>query len=422
MQPIAIAFLAAATFAFALQAWLLLRQMAHLRGRPGAPGASSPKALPASRHRRAADYALAKARVSLFELALGTALMVWWTLGGGLDTLDRLWRNTGLGGMAAGIGVMGSLLTVGALVDLPIAAYRTFSIERRLGFNRARASTFLADAAKALALTLLLGLPLAAALLWLAESAGPYWWIGAWAACALFAAAMVWAFPRIIAPLFNRFTPLQDGALGARIEALLRGTGFGAQGVYVMDGSRRSEHGNAYVMGLGRQKRIVLFDTLVRALTPSEVEAVLAHELGHFHHGHVVKGLGWLGLSGLGICAAMGWLVAEPGFCVGLGLTQPSPYGALSLLLVCAPLLASYAQPALAALSRFHERQADDYAAAQVGAQHLASALAKLYRENAMTETPDPLYSAFFDTHPPLAVRVARLIGHTTPTTREAYA
>jgi STE24 endopeptidase len=258
--------------------------------------------------------------------------------------------------------------------------------------------------------------------LWLMGAAGRYWWVYAWGTWMAFAMLTLWAFPRVIAPLFNRFTPLADQTLRERIEALLRRAGFASRGIFVMDGSRRSGHGNAYFTGLGREKRIVFFDTLLETLSPTEVEAVLAHELGHFRRRHVQKGLAWLGGVSLGAFGLLGWIAQQPWFYDGLGLTHPSAHGALALFLLSVPLLGFFLQPIVARMSRAHEYQADDYAAGQVSPEALISALVKLSKENASTLTPDPLYSAFYDTHPPAPLRIAHLLQKNPVSTGEVYA
>jgi STE24 endopeptidase len=307
------------------------------------------------------------------------------------------------------------LLLVG-LVDLPFAWYRQFRIEQKFGFNRMTLPLWLADLAKSLLLTALLGLPLLAAVLWLMDRAGPAWWLYAWLLWVGFNALVLVLYPTVIAPLFNRFEPLKDGGLAERIAALLARTGFSSKGVFVMDGSRRSAHGNAYFTGLGRAKRIVFFDTLIERLQPAEVEAVLAHELGHFKLRHIAKRLAFSFLASLAFLALLGWLITQTWFYTGLGVT-PSVTGsnhgvALVLFALVLPVFTFVFAPIASLLSRKHEFEADAFAARHASARDLVSALVKLYQDNASTLTPDPLHSAFYDSHPPASIRIERLAQH----------
>jgi STE24 endopeptidase len=296
-----------------------------------------------------------------------------------------------------------------ALAGWPFSLYRVFGIETRFGFNRMGWRLYLLDVLKSLALMLVLGLPLLALILWLMQSAGRYWWWYAWLAWAGFSLALTWAYPAFIAPLFNRFQPLGDASLRERIEALIARCGFSSRGIYVMDGSRRSAHGNAYFTGFGANKRIVLFDTLIERLDPEEIEAVVAHELGHFRLHHIRWRLVITLALGLGGLSVLGWLSAQPRFYTAFGVATPSPHMALLLFVLVLPILTFWLSPLGAAWSRRHEFAADRYATAQANAAQLASALVKLYRENATTLAPDKIYSAFFDSHPPAPVRIARL-------------
>ena len=296
-----------------------------------------------------------------------------------------------------------------AILELPFSVYHTFVIEERFGFNRTSAATFAADLVKQALLMLLLGVPLAWAALWLMQESGRLWWFYLWLLWASFSLLMLWAYPAIIAPLFNKFTPLEDQTLQQRIQSLLDRCGFRSQGIYVMDGSRRSGHGNAYFTGLGRNKRIVFFDTLLKTLETDEIEAVLAHELGHFKRRHVQKRIVTMMLTSLGGLALLGWLIEQTWFYQGLGVQQPSNHLALLLFLMVAPIFTVFLQPLASWFSRKHEFEADDYAAEQASAADLVRALVKMYKENASTLTPDPLYSAFHDSHPPAPVRVAHL-------------
>jgi STE24 endopeptidase len=301
-----------------------------------------------------------------------------------------------------------SVLVLLSVLSLPFSVYRTFVIESRFGFNRTTPAVFVADQLKGLALLLLLGTPLVLLVLWLMRSAGSAWWLYAWAAWVGFTLALTWAFPTLIAPLFNKFTPLADAALRERIEALLERCGFHSRGIFVMDGSRRSSHGNAYFTGVGNAKRIVFFDTLIESLEPAEIEAVLAHELGHFRRKHVRKRLALAVVLALAGFALLGWLVQAPWFYAALGV-QPSPHMALLLFMLVVPVFTFPLTPLASWLSRRHEFEADAYAVAQADGPSLAHALVKLYRDNATTLTPDPLHSSFYDSHPPAPIRVARL-------------
>lgn len=393
----------------AVRLWLALRQIAHIgRYRREVPQAFRSKVSLAD-HQKAADYTVVKTRMGRWELIFEAALLLLWTLGGGLDLLDGLWRMLGLPELATGVGVLLSLAVIGALLDLPFGAYRTFVIEERFGFNRTGPGLFLLDHLKQLILLLILGGVLAAGVLWTLLHAGDLWWAYAWLLWLVFSLVMVWAFPVLIAPLFNRFTPLKDEVVRRRIEDLLIRNGLSSRGIFVMDGSRRSGHGNAYFTGFGAHKRIVFFDTLIDQLATDEVEAVLAHEIGHFKHHHIGKRMlltAALSLAGL---ALVGWLMQQGWFYQGLGVTHPSGYMALALFVLALPVFTFFMQPLLAALSRRHEFQADDFAARQADAHTLIRALVKLYAENASTLTPDPIYSAFHDSHPPAPVRVAHL-------------
>jgi STE24 endopeptidase len=292
---------------------------------------------------------------------------------------------------------------------LPFSLYHTFVIEERFGFNKTTPVTFIGDLAKQGLLMLLLGVPLTWAALWLMQGSGELWWLYLWLLWAGFSLLMFWAYPAVIAPLFNKFTPLDNEQLQQRIQALLDRCGFKSKGIFVMDGSRRSGHGNAYFTGMGRNKRIVFFDTLLETLEADEIEAVLAHELGHFKRRHVQKRIVIMMLMSLGGLALLGWLIQQTWFYQGLGVTQPSNHLALLLFLMVTPVFTLFLQPLASWFSRRHEFEADDYAASQSSAGYLIRALVKLYKENANTLTPDPLYSAFYDSHPPAPVRVAHL-------------
>ena len=410
MNSFTLVFLTALTAATAAKLWLAWRQLRHVRAhRAQVPDAFSDK-ITVAMHQRAADYTTAKTRMAMLEAVIAGVMVLAWTLGGMLGLLDRLWTATGWSTIAAGTGFLLSIFVLGTLIDLPLDAYRTFSIEKRFGFNRITSRLFVSDTVKQVALTLVIGAPLVWLVLWLMHNSGPLWWLYVWGTWLGFSLLMLWAYPVIIAPLFNKFLPLDDAMLRSRIEALLHRCGFASNGIFIMDGSRRSSHGNAYFTGLGENKRIVFFDTLLKALSPEEVEAVLAHELGHFKRRHVQKRLLSMAALSLLSLALLGWLSGQPWFYLGLGVERPSLHSALALFLLVGPVFSFFLQPLMARLMRQHEFEADDFAAEQTNAQTLVTALVKLYEENANTLTPDPVYSAFHDSHPPAPVRVAHLL------------
>ena len=389
--------------------WLSKRQERHVAAHSQTVPRDFASRVSAEEHRKAADYTIARVRFGWLEFVLSLVLLLVWTLGGALDAVDRFWTGFPLPAMLTGVAVIATVAFLSGLVGIPAALYRTFVIEERFGFNRSNVATFWTDRLKGIILTALLGLPLLMLLLWFMEAAGSYWWLFAWAAFALFSVALNWAFPRVIAPLFNRFEPLQKGEVADRLHALLERTGFRSDGIYVMDGSRRSSHGNAYFTGLGKTKRIVFFDTLLKQLSPAQIEAVLAHELGHFKRRHILKGmLLSLAMSFLGF-ALLAWLMQQGWFYAGLGVSEPSGYMALLLFMLVAPVFTFFMGPLMAWYSRRHEFEADAFAAEHADAGSLVAALVNLYRKNASTLTPDPLYSAFHDSHPPASIRIARL-------------
>ncbi|MGB5396732.1 MAG: M48 family metallopeptidase [Gammaproteobacteria bacterium] len=409
MNAFTILFVTAVLLSLVIRQWLATRQINHIVARRATVPDSFAASISLPSHQKAADYSVAKTRLGRVELMYDTALLLAWTLGGGFALLDALWAPLGWSPIVTGVAVMMSFFFLTSLLDVPFAAWMTFGLESRFGFNHTNAATFFGDLVKQALLLLLIGTPLIALVLWLMHASGSYWWLYVWLVWVGFSLLMMWAYPAVIAPLFNKFTPLEDNELRTRIESLLSRCGFTSEGIYIMDGSRRSGHGNAYFTGLGRHKRIVFFDTLLNALEPDEIEAVLAHELGHFKHKHVQKRLAAMILMSLGGMALLGWLVDQPAFYSGLGVSEPSLHMALLLFMVAAPVFAMFLQPVFSRLSRKHEFEADNFAAEQTAARHLINALVKLYRDNASTLTPDPLYSAFHDSHPPAPVRVANL-------------
>ena len=392
---------------------LSYRQLRHVaRHRHQVPTAFA-KHITLAAHQKAADYTLAKLRLDLLELPWHAALLVGWTLLGGLHTLNQMllvWMGPGL---AQQVALLAGFFVVSSVLELPWGWYRTFQLEARFGFNRSSLGLWLSDQAKGLLLGAVLGLPLAAALLWLMNSTGPTWWLWGWGLWAGFNLLLLVLYPTVIAPLFNQFQPLTDATLRTRIETLLQRSGLRAQGIYVMDGSKRSTHANAYFAGLGPAKRVVFFDTLLAQLTPTQIDAVLAHELGHLKHRHIVQRVGvMLVASGLGF-ALLGWLIDQPWFYLGLGvipnLDSANSALALLLLLINAPLFTFFATPLFSYQSRQHEFEADAYAAQHSSANDLCAALLKLYQDNASTLTPDPWYARFYYSHPPAHERLARL-------------
>jgi STE24 endopeptidase len=409
MQTLTAMFVSVLLGGLVLQLWLLSRQARHIIAHADRVPQPFADRISLEQHRKAAAYNLARLGVVRWDLALGALMTLLWTLGGGLDLLDRLVAGLGLGELPGGVVLILGVVLIGAAVDLPLSILRTFGIEQRFGFNRTTPAGFVRDRLLGAALVLLLGVPLLSGVLWLMAAAGSLWWFWVWLLWIGFSLFVTWAYPIWIAPLFNRFTPLADQALRQRLERLLRRSGFRSDGMFVMDGSRRSAHGNAYFTGFGRNKRIVFFDTLLDGLAEEEVEAVLAHELGHFRRRHVLKNLllnASLALLGL---ALLGWLAEQPWFYGGLGVARSSDALALVLFMLVLPVFSLFVSPVFAALSRRYEFEADDFAAQQTDPRHLVSGLVKMYRDNASTLTPDPLYSAFYHSHPPAPVRIAHL-------------
>jgi len=409
-------FAAALVASLLIKFWLATRQMRFVtRCRDAVPAAFA-GTVPLQAHQRAADYTVTKGRYGLLSTAFGAAVLLAWTLLGGLDALNLIVRDAvqpALGTMAYQLVLLLAFSLIGALLDLPWDLYNTFRIEQRFGFNRTSWKLYVSDALKGLLVGALIGLPIAALMLWLMGAAGSLWWLWAWCAWMLFNLAILVLYPTVIAPLFNKFEPLADEALKLRVQALMTRCGFAAKGLFVMDGSRRSAHGNAYFTGLGSAKRVVFFDTLLERLNAGEVEAVLAHELGHFKYKHVLKRMGALFALSLVAFALLGWLSQQAGFFAGMGV-QPNmraPNDALALLLflMTVPVFGFFFTPLNAMLSRRHEFEADAYACAKTSGHDLASALLKLHEDNAGTLTPDPWYARFYYSHPPASERLAAL-------------
>lgn len=409
-----VCFLLAST---AVKFWLSSRQMRHVAQHRERVPAAFADSVTADAHRRAADYTIAKGRFGLLSMAFGAAMLLGWTLLGGLDALNAALRDALLptwGALAYQVALLAVFSVISGLLELPFEWYSTFRIEQSFGFNRMTLRLWLVDLCKNALVGAIVGLPLAAAILWIMGATGSLWWLWAWGTWVGFNLLLLVIYPTVIAPLFNKFEPLADEALKARVQALMQRCGFAAKGLFVMDGSRRSAHANAYFTGLGAAKRVVFYDTLLSRLSAGEVEAVLAHELGHFRHRHVPKRmLAIFGLS-LAALALLGWLSGQSGFYAGLGvapnLTAPNDALALLLFMLALPPFTFFIAPLAAQLSRRHEFEADAYACRQADGRDLASALLKLHEDNATTLTPDPVYVRFYYSHPPASERLAALL------------
>ena len=410
MQWLTWAFLIAVAAETLTRLWLGSRQIAAVQAhRDEVPAPFRGQVAPADQQ-KAADYTAARVRLGRWATVVEALAKLGFTLGGGLAAIDALWRHSGFAEPWRGACVVATLMLLLQLIGQPFSLWKTFKIEARFGFNRVSPRLYAADFLKQLLLSALLGGPLLLATLALMEHAGERWWIWVWLIWLAWTLGLTWAAPKFIAPLFNRFSPLADETLKKRVETLLERCGFAARGgVFVMDGSLRSAHGNAYFTGIGRNKRIVFFDTLLSRIEAPEIEAVLAHELGHFRLHHVRQRLAASVLLTFGGLALLAWLARQPGFYTALGVPVPSAAMALLLFVLTVPVFAFFATPVMSWWSRRHERQADDFAAGHADAGNLAAALVKLFRDNAATLTPDPIHSAFFDSHPPALERIARL-------------
>ena len=401
----------------ATRLWLGSRQINYVQAhRAQVPSAFSTD-ISLEAHQKAADYSSAKTRLVLIEVVVQAMLLLAFTLGGGLQWLDNAWQNIIQNhDIIRGALVICSAMLISALIDIPFEYYKTFSVDEKFGFNKMTRAMFFSDLVKHSIVGLALGAPILFAALWLMQGAGQYWWFYLWVVWSVFNIVMLAVYPTFIAPLFNKFTPLADENLKSRIEALLTKCGFKSQGLFVMDGSARSSHGNAYFTGFGSSKRVVFFDTLLSRLNTEEIEAVLAHELGHFKHHHVIKRIAMMFFASFLGLALLGWLMNQTWFYSGLGVTTASNHMALILFLLVSPVFMFILRPVMASYSRKNEFEADDYAAKHANAKHLVEALVKLYRDNASTLTPDPLHSAFYDSHPPASMRIAKLASYTKNT------
>ncbi len=402
-------FLAAVILTYGLKLWLALRQMRHVWLHRDAPPPAFADSISPDQHRKAADYTLAKTRVGLLHLALEAALLLAFTLGGGLQLLHDAATGLTASPLLSGMLTLLGLMAVAGLAEIPLSLYRQFKVEARFGFNRQTLPGFFADLAKESALGVILGAPLILLTLWLMAGMGELWWLWVWLAWMAFNLLVLAVYPTFIAPLFNRFSPLEDASLKHRIEALLARTGFKSQGVFVMDGSRRTAHGNAYFTGLGKSKRIVFFDTLLEQLSPEQTEAVLAHELGHYKRRHIAKRIVFMFGVSLVLLYVLAWLKGMPWFYQDLGVTGMNDALALALFFLVLPVFTFPLTPVMSLYSRKHEFEADAFAAQQADPTHLITALVKLYRDNASTLTPDPIHSLFYDSHPKATERIGRL-------------
>jgi len=409
MSTLTLLFILAVVFSTGTRLWLTHRQIRAVQAHRDRVPAPFTATVTLDEHQKAADYTLARASLAQIDTMLGTVLLLLITLGGGFNYLDARWQSFNWPEPWHGVAVIASLMLIMGAIELPLSWIRTFRVEAKFGFNRMTPKMFVFDLVKGLLLGAVLGLPLLGVILKLMQSAGSMWWLYAWGLWLGFSLLISWAWPIFIAPIFNKFTPLQDQALVERIGQLLKRCNFSSAGVFVMDGSARSTHGNAYFTGLGRNKRIVFFDTLVTRLNTDEIEAVLAHELGHYSLHHIRKRLLLSCVMSLFAFALLGALANWPGFYTALGVSHPSTHAALLLFMLCSAPFLFFVTPLGAAWSRQHEFEADEFASQHANASELVAALVKLYRDNASTLTPDPIHSRFYDSHPPALERIAFL-------------
>jgi STE24 endopeptidase len=415
MNSFTIVFLIALTLSFSVQFWLARRHAAHVAKHR----ASVPEAFKGSvsleAHQKAADYTLEKNRLGYIDSIIGVVLLLALTLGGGINWAFEFWASAVQSPMLAGLAAVATVVLFMTVVELPSSIYQTFVIEEKYGFNKSTPQQFIQDHLLQLVLVVVIGLPLLALILWVMDSIGSLWWLWAWGILISFSLLMSWLYPTLIAPLFNKFTPMEEGSLKERIQGLLARCGFSSNGIFIMDGSKRSGHGNAYFTGLGNNKRIVFFDTLINSLEDEELEAILAHELGHFKCKHTIKLLVANAVMTLISFAVLGWLIDQQWFYNGLGVEQPSHAAALLLFALVSSSFTFFIEPIVAYFQRKFEFEADNFASSNAKAEKLISALVKLFEENASTLTPDPLYSAFHYSHPPAAIRIANLESQIRP-------
>jgi len=390
--------------------WLNFRQDRAIKSTFNAVPKGFEDAISLEDHQKAGRYTQAKLLVSHFEIIFSTIVLLIWTIGGGINLLDMFWHNNITESpLVLGTAFIVSIMLIASLIDLPFSIYRNFILEQKFGFNRMTLLTFMIDLVKELLLTLVVSIPLIFAILYLMDAMGNYWWLYVWLTISIFTVIMMWIYPTFIAPIFNKFAPLENNTLRARIDNLLQRTGFKNDGIFVMDGSKRSSHGNAYFTGLGKNKRIVFFDTLLNGMEDREVEAILAHELGHFHHKHIRQRMISSFVFSLASLALLGYLINQSWFFFGLGISLPSNHAALVIFSLILPVFSFFITPLSNLISRKHEFQADAFAARHTDANDLISSLVKLYRENSSSLSPDKYYSAFHDTHPSATLRIERL-------------
>ena len=409
-------FIAALAVSLLTRLWLARRQIAHVIAHRNAIPPAFVSRIALAAHQKAADYTVAKQRLGIVETIVDAFVLLALTLGGGLALLFGWTERIDVGPLWRDLLLLISVGVIGGIVSLPFSWWQTFRIEERFGFNRTTLKLWISDLVKGVLIAIVLGVPLLILALWLMRNAGTLWWMWVWFAWMSFQVLMLVLFPTVIAPLFNKFSPLPAGAARERIEQLMQRCNFTARGLFVVDGSKRSGHGNAYFTGFGRARRVVFFDTLLARLTPEEVEAVLAHELGHFKLRHVAKRVAWSAVLSLVLLALLAWLATAPWFYAGLGIPASAvdvamsrPGVALALFMLALPVFTFVLSPLSAIYSRKHEFEADAFASQNASAIALTQALVKLYEDNAATLTPDPLHSAFYDSHPPASIRIARL-------------
>lgn len=409
MNTFTVLFLFALILSYGIQFWLSARQKSYVAAhRDQVPQAFRDR-VPLAAHQKAADYTIEKSKLGDIDSGFGMLFLLLITLGGGISLVFEFWTTFDLSPMMADLFSVASVFLLMTLIEIPFSLYQTFVIEDKYGFNKNTLPQFAKDQLLSVALTLGIGMPILALILWVMDSIGSLWWLYAWAIIMSFSLLMSWLFPTLIAPLFNKFTPMEEGSLKNRIQKLLERCGFNSQGIFIMDGSRRSGHGNAYFTGLGNNKRIVFFDTLVNSLDEEELEAVLAHELGHFKCKHVIKMLAASSVMTLISFAILGWLITQDWFFDGLGVSTHSNAAALLLFMLVSPVFTTFLHPVSAYFQRKFEFEADEFATRHAQGSKMISGLVKLYEENASTLTPDPLYSAFHYSHPPAAIRIAHI-------------
>jgi STE24 endopeptidase len=391
--------------------WLNFRQKKSIQNSFNVVPPSFQKDISLKEHQKAGLYSLDKLKVDNFEILFSSLLLVLWTIGGGIDLINNFWASHSYEGLSGGVFVILSIMIISSLLGLPVNYFRTLKIEEKHGFNKSTTSLFLSDYVKqTIIFTLIFGSFISFVVLWLMNYMGQYWWIYTWVFISLFSLIMIWVYPTFIAPLFNKFSPLSDKELEIKIKALIMKSGFQSNGIFVMDGSKRSSHGNAYFTGMGESKRIVFFDTLLKDMSHDEIEAILAHELGHFHHKHIRKNIVSTFLITLIGLALLGYLIDQEWFFSGLGITEVNNHNALIVFTMVAPVFTFLISPISSMLSRKHEFEADNFAATHTDAKNLISSLIKLYKENASTLTPDKIYSTFHHSHPPASERIGELL------------